>query len=175
MTHPPLYWNQAAAVALAELDPQPQLFPATEQGILKYIRHQCDEGLQAFRDRECDGILIDPVIQLGVLAAELLFRRNAWDVVAMHDLLVRKQTDYGHLNILNGGLMGVALRQADKVERYFNLKDREDEAANEPAIDALLDMVGYAAIGKMLTTTVMGDWCESENPSSRFRLELEPF
>lgn len=77
--------------------------------------------------------------------------RGEWDSREMTGLLVSKQRDYGHQNILQGGLFGVAIRLSDKIERYANLMNKSGEQPeNEPVIDTLLDMVGYSVIAHML-------------------------
>ena len=76
--------------------------------------------------------------------------RDKWDANEMVALLIRKQRDYGHQNILQGGSFGVAVRLSDKIERYANLMSKSDDPENESIIDTLLDMVGYAVIAAML-------------------------
>lgn len=76
---------------------------------------------------------------------------DKWSAEDMSELLVKKQRDYGHQNILQGGLFGVAIRLSDKIERYDNLLKRGDGSAeNESVTDTLLDMVGYVVIARML-------------------------
>ena len=72
-----------------------------------------------------------------------------WSPRGMSDLLVKKQRDYGHQNILQGGLFGVAIRLSDKIERYANLMN-QDTPENESVYDTLADMVGYDVIAHML-------------------------
>jgi hypothetical protein len=72
-----------------------------------------------------------------------------WSPETMSRLLVSKQRDYGHQNILQGGLFGVAIRLSDKIERYANLTNR-DTPENESVHDTLADMVGYVVIAHML-------------------------
>jgi hypothetical protein len=68
----------------------------------------------------------------------------------MQAVLVKKQNDYGHENILAFGVVGVAIRVCDKIARYENLKDRKDQTQNEPFEDCMMDMVGYATIARMI-------------------------
>ena len=72
---------------------------------------------------------------------------SAADVVP---LLVKKQHDYGHQNILRFGLHGLLVRVNDKVARIENLVWREEEAANESLQDSFDDLIGYSIIGIML-------------------------
>jgi hypothetical protein len=87
---------------------------------------------------------------IGYEAARGLEELGLWDADKLLEVLVSKQKDYGHGNILSFGIVGVGIRACDKIARYYNLKDRPDSAQNEPFIDCLMDMVGYAVIGSML-------------------------
>lgn len=78
-----------------------------------------------------------------------LRKEMIWSPREMSDLLIRKQRDYGHQNILQGGLFGVAIRLSDKIERYANLMN-QDTPENESVHDTLADMVGYVVIAHML-------------------------
>ena len=78
-----------------------------------------------------------------------LRKEMVWSPRGMSDLLVKKQRDYGHQNILQGGLFGVAIRLSDKIERYANLMN-QDTPENESVYDTLADMVGYVVIAHML-------------------------
>jgi hypothetical protein len=64
-------------------------------------------------------------------------------------LLCRKQHDYGHNNITNFGIVGVAIRICDKIARIDNLSKRQ-KPSNESLVDSYLDIVGYSMISIML-------------------------
>lgn len=70
------------------------------------------------------------------------------------DLVIRKQSDYGHDNINAFGLMGIAVRESDKVSRLRNLVAAREtthrEPLNESVQDTLFDLAGYAMLGVML-------------------------
>ena len=68
----------------------------------------------------------------------------------MHRLLVGKQHDYGHSNILHFGMVGVAVRLCDKIARLQNLLKRGSEAKHEALTDTYMDILGYAVIALML-------------------------
>jgi hypothetical protein len=87
---------------------------------------------------------------IGHEATRGLEELGLWDTDKLLEVLVGKQKDYGHENILSFGIIGVGIRACDKIARYYNLVDRPDTAQNEPFIDCLMDMVGYAVIGSML-------------------------
>lgn len=90
------------------------------------------------------------VTSVGFEAARWLNENGLWDIPKLHEILVAKQRDYGHSNILSFGIIGVGIRVCDKIARYYNLVARPDEAVNEPFIDCLVDMVGYGVIARML-------------------------
>ena len=64
------------------------------------------------------------------------------------ELVIRKQHDYGHDNILAFGEMGLIVRCSDKVARLRNLQGKEGKT--EPRIDAWSDLAGYSIIALML-------------------------
>jgi hypothetical protein len=64
------------------------------------------------------------------------------------NLVIRKQHDYGHDNILAFGEQGLVVRSSDKVARLKNLLGKEGKA--EPRIDAWSDLAGYAILALML-------------------------
>lgn len=67
----------------------------------------------------------------------------------MLELLCRKQHDYGHENINNFGILGLAVRMCDKIARIKNLIGRGSDGVNEPLEDSYRDIVGYATIAVM--------------------------
>lgn len=75
---------------------------------------------------------------------------NQWSLVRMHELLVSKQMDYGHGNILKFGMYGVLVRASDKVERLKNLTAEGVRPRNESLLDSFRDIIGYAVIARML-------------------------
>lgn len=67
------------------------------------------------------------------------------------DLVISKQHDYGHGNILKFGLLGVVVRISDKIERLKNLSMKAyDPAVAESLDDTKMDIVGYCLIALML-------------------------
>lgn len=71
--------------------------------------------------------------------------------------IISKQHDYGHDNILWGGVQGIVLRMHDKAARIRNLEkrrhaehDHNGGPINESLADSWLDLVGYSIIGIML-------------------------
>jgi len=68
------------------------------------------------------------------------------------ELIIAKQHDYGHENILAFGELGVLVRTNDKVARLKNLINAGKPCCevNEPRIDSWRDIAGYAIIALML-------------------------
>ena len=90
------------------------------------------------------------ITAVGFEATRGLASLGLWNPEIMQAVLVKKQSDYGHENILAFSTVGVAIRVCDKIARYENLKDRKDQTRNEPFEDCLMDMVGYATIARMI-------------------------
>ena len=145
MTHPT--WDAAARnVILREFEPMEPNPIALSEGLI-------DRKVEMLRTLVRDGHFADhvlgaPIRTIGVAAAEILEVKGLWNGPDFLDLLCRKQHDYGHANILSFRMVGVAVRVSDKVARYVNLKGKDGVA--EPAVDSLLDMVGYGVIAQML-------------------------
>jgi hypothetical protein len=77
-------------------------------------------------------------------------------------LLVRKQSDYGSANIMDGPYgprVGIRVRLWDKVARYENLTREESSTASEPYFesleDTLLDIIGYVCLDWMVAAGAM--------------------
>jgi hypothetical protein len=90
---------------------------------------------------------------IGANALEIAIKRKeAFNIVEVHQTLIRKQRDYGPENIRRFGRQGLMVRMHDKVARLENLLlqlDGGGKPQNESIQDNLLDVVGYAAIGIM--------------------------
>jgi hypothetical protein len=67
----------------------------------------------------------------------------------VHEVLCRKQHDYGHSNIQRFGRAGLMVRVHDKVARLENLIENNSTPNNESIQDNVMDVIGYAAIGIM--------------------------
>lgn len=80
---------------------------------------------------------------------ELKFTKQ-WSNEEMLSLLVRKQRDYGHSNIMEFGHVGIAIRLCDKLARLKTLLDNGAEPQNESLLDTWMDLVGYSVISEML-------------------------
>jgi|SanBayMetagenome_1026888.scaffolds.fasta_scaffold97360_2 hypothetical protein len=139
-------WNSSAKQKLNRAYIALDLYPFDEGELL----HRFGEISTAVQKNYHHDYIYSSLTSLGDEAVRGLEAINQWNPDEMLELLVSKQHDYGHGNILAFGIVGVGIRACDKVARYFNLKDRPDKAHNEPFIDCLKDMVGYAIIGQML-------------------------
>lgn len=104
--------------------------------------------------RGLEEIPIDIFIAVGQTAISHLKKCKAWDIDDMHRLLVSKQHDYGHKNILMFGHTGVGIRICDKIARLQTLLRNESDPRNESLLDTWHDLVGYATLAKMLDNNV---------------------
>lgn len=66
------------------------------------------------------------------------------------ELVITKQHDYGHGNILAFGEFGVLVRTSDKLERLKNLLKSNTEPENEAVEDTWTDLAGYSLLALML-------------------------
>ena len=89
-------------------------------------------------------------------ALHLLSTKYGRDASSILDTSFRiggaKNRDYGTLNILKYGVIGLIVRINDKIERVSNLMKEGNVAqvADEKIEDTLMDMVNYATYGIML-------------------------
>lgn len=90
------------------------------------------------------------IIDTAHVAIGELKAQKQWDTGDMVALLVRKQRDYGHENILAFGHVGIAIRMCDKLARLDTLLTNGATPSNESLIDTWMDLVGYAVISEML-------------------------
>lgn len=83
------------------------------------------------------------------------FREDNLRVLSdMHELLVRKQKDYGPHAINNspgGALLGINVRMHDKMSRAANLisSGKGPEVTDESVLDTYRDIANYAVIAVM--------------------------
>ena len=77
---------------------------------------------------------------------------DAFDEVVkeLKTLMISKQRDYGHRNIMDFGELGVLVRVNDKIARLKNLKTNNLKPKNESVIDTWRDIANYAIIALML-------------------------
>lgn len=139
-------WQEAAATALETLVPVGT--SPSDELCLATIERKMDRLRALVHTTSPADLLIGPICTIGTMAACMLDNAGAWSQDELLDLLIRKQHDYGHGNINAFGLIGIVVRMSDKVARWKNLADREGMA--EPKIDALVDLVGYAVIARMI-------------------------
>ena len=143
-------WDEAAAAAVRSIAPIDQGSGfLSEQVALDCIDRKIEHLRKLVHTRTTDVVDFVPAMStIGLMAANILANQGAWSEGEMVDLLIRKQADYGHGNINAFGIIGVVVRMSDKVARYHNLRGKQ--AATEPRVDALVDLVGYATIAVML-------------------------
>jgi predicted DNA-binding protein (UPF0251 family) len=140
-------WNDAARAATHSLAPAGHMDDVTA---IATIGRKMEKLRAMVNAQEVDlHSAVAAMRTIGVCAAHMLDNRGAWSVDDMVALLCRKQHDYGHGNINAFGIIGLVVRLSDKVARYVNLEGKTSAYA-EPALDAIVDMVGYAVIALML-------------------------
>ena len=89
---------------------------------------------------------------------EAMFFEDAVDSVLaeLREVMISKQRDYGHSNILNCGEIGVVVRANDKMARLLNLYGVSDgtyqtkAAKNESIDDTWTDLSNYGIIASMV-------------------------
>ena len=70
--------------------------------------------------------------------------------IQISQVVIEKQHDYGHDNILAFREQGLVVRLWDKINRLKNLMWKDVEPKNESVADTFTDIAGYAIIGLML-------------------------
>ncbi|VVB77271.1 Uncharacterised protein [uncultured archaeon] len=100
---------------------------------------------------EADKKIFDDIVRIALSGLQSISGRNVDEVIAeSYDIGVRKNTDYGSGNILKFGVIGLIVRETDKMERIKNLLKNEASFKKETVEDTLMDMINYAVYGKML-------------------------
>lgn len=149
-------WNDACAQALQELHTEAENSSAAwtssdiEAG-LDIVTRELAEYVRNGRGGET--IVLAAMRSASTLAIKELDRLGY--IVGfpdLHRLLCRKQHDYGHQNIDNFGMIGVAVRLCDKIARAKNLKHLHYDGfvQDETIVDTYTDIIGYATIALML-------------------------
>ena len=147
-------WNDACAQALQELHTEAENSSAAwtssdiEAGLdivtrelAEYVRNgRGGQTIALAAMRSASTLAIKELDRLGYIVG----------LPELHRLLCRKQHDYGHQNIDNFGMIGVAVRLCDKIARAKNLKGRTHTVQDETIVDTYTDIIGYATIALML-------------------------
>lgn len=137
-------WEEAAMVAAVQILTNTVSRPDVD------VLSEIDENLTILRDYGQD---FNQFFE-SIAAAAIDGMRSDGDREDVLGLVVeticQKQHDYGHGNILWGGIKGLALRMHDKTARIRNLERRGVEAINESLHDSWLDIIGYSLVGIML-------------------------
>lgn len=144
------YWEQAAEAIVDEWSTLCMPDPANHKHLKSY-------GMKlAMAVRERMDIPRLDIIDISHQAIGELKAQKQWDEEEMLDLLIRKQRDYGHANIMAFGHVGIAIRICDKLARLDTLMSSGAEPSNESLIDTWMDLVGYAVISEMLFMETFG-------------------
>lgn len=144
-------WNEAAyetVCFIADMEKLPEEgSPHRMNVVSQYISAWITED-------QCDPEDEELITALCILAAREAVTRileygSSFNHKELAELLSSKQHDYGHQNISNFGLVGIAVRMCDKIARLENLMGRDTHPQNETLRDTLDDIIGYAVIAKM--------------------------
>ena len=147
-------WDEAAAAAVARIENESSMSGPLLDSLLTL--DDCEDEVSAWvlgiesGERMLASDIVPVIQDMGCLALNWMRENNPhYSGLRMTELLVRKQHDYGHDNINNFGVIGIAIRVCDKVARIRNLRARGGAAANESLVDSYMDIMGYAAIAIM--------------------------
>lgn len=138
------YWDDAALAILEDMD------HFVMSGFANMNHMKAFQKSLATHVREHKEIPVSLFTDVGDMACGQLKMEGIWRCDSMHKLLVSKQHDYGHQNILMFGHTGIAIRMCDKIARLFTLQEDDRPAANESLVDTWRDLVGYSVIALML-------------------------
>jgi hypothetical protein len=137
-------WEEAALAILEDMDE----CTSPEAGNIQHLKVFQSRIGKSIRSHE--EIHLDLFKDTGLIAMSQMKHDKTWDLDDMHELLVSKQHDYGHHNILMFGETGVGIRMCDKIARLITLTDSGATAQNESLFDTWCDLVGYSVIAQML-------------------------
>jgi predicted DNA-binding protein (UPF0251 family) len=137
-------WNEAAASIIYDMDKFLPCGATTmsamnglQQSLARHIRDQQEIPIVLFTD-------------IGDEACSQMMHDGTWNADVMLDLLIKKQRDYGHENIMLFGLVGVGVRMCDKIARLKTIVAEGHKPENESLLDTWRDLVGYSVIALML-------------------------
>lgn len=137
-------WDDAAEAIVNDMDAFLPSAPTTLKA-MSGMQQRLAENVRESRE-----IPIQLITDIGDSACSQMKHDGTWRADVMHELLVGKQRDYGHENILLFGLAGVAVRMCDKIARLKTLTTEGHEPTNESLLDTWRDLVGYSVVGLML-------------------------
>jgi hypothetical protein len=141
-------WNQASLSALENIF---GLVLRSKDETASRVRSTLDEFIRNLYDRP--GGHERAMAWFGCIAADAIATASARDITftvqEVHEILVRKQRDYGPENIRRFGRQGLMIRLHDKVARLENLDGGGRGPENESILDTFIDIIGYCAIGIM--------------------------
>ena len=83
------------------------------------------------------------------------------------EIVISKQHDYGHDNILAFREQGLVVRLWDKISRLKNLIWKNADPKNESIQDTFTDIGGYAIIGLMLLNNTFTNKLKKEKKNGK--------
>ena len=78
------------------------------------------------------------------------YQSHMWTPNMQINLLVDRQSKYGHKNILKFNELGLVVRMSDKAARLSNMEEDGRDFEDESVVDTWMDVLGYAVIATML-------------------------
>lgn len=147
-------WNTAAAATISYIHNYSknvggsieEMRATLDEFINMNNSYPLDEPFSFMRWRALGAISLNSARQAGVINSENEGHHEE-DFV---NVLVKKQTDYGHDNINRFGRVGLMVRIHDKIARLENLTRRGVDPKNESLFDNYMDVINYCAIGMMV-------------------------
>lgn len=151
-------WNDNARHILIDHIAHPEPIPGPALATINACLTNAQDAINTYIHRRTittlhlDHIVTYELLYAARAARQQLKQLDLWSVDRLLDLLVYKQTNYGHGNILAFGIIGVGIRACDKRARLTNLQGIDQgDMRNETVVDTYDDLIGYAVIAKMLT------------------------
>lgn len=141
-------WNDASLSAVRTIF---SLVIQSKDASASPLRRGLDEFIESLYDRRSGRErAIAHFSNLAADAVQIAHLRGIdLTIVEIHNILVRKQRDYGPENIRRFGRQGLLVRLHDKVARLENLDGDGRLPENESIKDTFVDIIGYCAIGMM--------------------------
>jgi hypothetical protein len=143
-------WDEGAAAALKHISIMASEFPHNTDTFSAVFESLGDYVRSDEKELWGGGSATTLMERAGIAAYHLLGDAESFNLDDMCKLLVGKQHDYGHRNILHFGLRGIAVRLCDKIARMENLNKRNSTSIHEALTDTHMDILGYSAIALML-------------------------
>lgn len=146
-------WQDAAHHAL-DLIIENESFGLTFKKLQTYVtavENEVDLAWHHHKNWETAAVIKD-LQRAGYIAYLWLsrYQSHMWTPNMQVNLLVDRQTKYGHSNILKFEELGLVVRMSDKAARLSNMEEDGRDFEDESVMDTWMDVLGYATIATML-------------------------